>query len=177
IIYLLINFLFCQDTDILWLRNPFLKLGFTGDVDFHISTDSFNGNEWSQENHINTGFYMVKSNNKTIAIFDEWYARKKNSQGLKEQDVLENMKKEGMFKKFGLSVKFLNTVDFSGFCQDSTDVQRVTTVHANCCRTVRAKLLDLTTVLHDWKKFNKNPLSNESFVWSKHIACGNSWNS
>ncbi|XP_071734348.1 uncharacterized protein At1g28695-like [Rutidosis leptorrhynchoides] len=164
------------DMDVLWLRNPFPILTVNQVVDLQISVDWFNGNQWSEKHMINTGFYMIKSNNKTIALFDEWYTKRKSSSGKKEQDVLLKMMRKGAFTRLGLKVKFLDTNYFSGFCQDSRDVSVVTTVHANCCRSIKAKLVDLSTVIHDWKRFN-DALENRTrdFRWSEHLSCQSSW--
>ncbi|KAM0004492.1 putative nucleotide-diphospho-sugar transferase [Helianthus debilis subsp. tardiflorus] len=78
----------CPDTDVLWLRNPFPRLTLNETVDLQISVDRFDGDQWSQTNPLNTGFYMIKSNNKTIALFDEWYMQRTTSVGMKEQYVL-----------------------------------------------------------------------------------------
>ncbi|XP_050253025.1 uncharacterized protein At1g28695-like [Quercus robur] len=166
------------DTDVMWLRNPFPMLSQNERIDLQISTDNFNGNEWSEDNPINTGFYFIRSNNKTMSLFDAWYAMKNNSVGLKEQDVLLNMMHEGAFKELGLTVRFLDTNYFSGFCKDSEDFKAVRTVHANCCRTISAKLTDLMAVIHDWER-NKRASTNESLstAWSSHVACSDSWKS
>lgn len=157
----------------MWLRNPFSRLNLNETFDLQISTDKFNGKERSKTNRINTGFYMIRSNNKTIALFNSWYARKDNSTGMKEQDVLQTLMKERAFRDLRLSVRFLDTLYFSGFCKDSKDVRAVVTVHANCCRSIRAKVTDLTTVIRDWKRFKRDS-TNETltFVWSNHTACG-----
>lgn len=165
----------------LWLRNPFVNLSQpTESIDLQISTDNFNGRPWSDANPINTGFYMIRSNNKTVQLFDEWYARKDSIKSrMKEQDVLAMLIHEGIFRKLGLKVKFMETLYFSGFCQDSRDVRVVKTVHANCCRSISAKLADLTAVIHDWKRYKSssaNETSTFRFRWSKHNACLNSWN-
>ncbi|KAI3704962.1 hypothetical protein L1987_75192 [Smallanthus sonchifolius] len=140
------------DTDVLWLRNPFPRLTLLNEtIDLQISVDKFNGNQWSQRNMINTGFYMIKSNNKTIALFDKWYGQRNNSTGKKEQDVLVELMWKRVFKRLRLRVRFLDTNYFSGFCQNSRDANVVSTVHANCCRSIRAKVTDLITVIHDWK--------------------------
>ncbi|XP_030533153.1 uncharacterized protein At1g28695-like [Rhodamnia argentea] len=173
------SFIF-TDTDIMWLRDPFPRLNQNRGVDFQISVDVFNGDPWSQGNPMNTGFYMVRSNNRSIAIFDAWYARRNASSGIKEQDVLRQIRKEGMFRRLGFGVRYLETVYFSGFCESSRDVGAVITVHANCCRTIAAKVADLTAVLHDWKRFARSPSSTSTngtsaFRWSKHVACRRSW--
>ncbi|KAL3834710.1 hypothetical protein ACJIZ3_009446 [Penstemon smallii] len=169
------NFIF-TDIDVLWLRNPFQHLNLQQNLDMQISTDKFRGNPWSESHRINTGFYMIQSNNKTIALFDRWYALKDRAKGLKEQDVLQIMIQKGFLRKLGMRVKFLDTIYFSGFCQDSRDVRAVATVHANCCRGIAAKLVDLTAVVHDWKRYKSSSADETSiFRWSKHDACRRSW--
>ncbi|KAI9178131.1 hypothetical protein LWI28_023089 [Acer negundo] len=169
------SFIF-TDADVMWLRNPFPRLNnlsVNETIDLQISTDQFNGNDRSESNNINTGFYMIKSNNRTISLFELWYDRRINSTGLKEQDVLVNMLHEGVFRELGLNLRFLNTLYFSGFCQDSRDIRAVTTVHANCCRTISAKAADLTAVIQHWKRF-QNSATNETGML-KHDACSGSW--
>lgn len=166
------NFIF-TDTDVLWLRDPFPHLNLDQVPDLQISTDRFNGNHTSERNPVNTGFYMIRSNNRTIALFETWYSQKDSSAELKDQDVLQNLIREGIAKKLGLKVRFLDTVYFSGFCQKSRDVTAVSTVHANCCRHIAAKLADLTAVVHDWRRYKTNETS--TFSWSDHVACKASW--
>ncbi|KAG6705554.1 hypothetical protein I3843_07G179100 [Carya illinoinensis] len=172
------SFIF-TDTDVMWLRNPFPRLSQNESIDLQISTDRFNGDEQSEANQlINTGFYMIRSNNKTISLFDAWYARKNSPAGLKEQDVLLNMMRAGVFRELGLEVRFLDTNYFSGFCEDSKDFRAVTTVHANCCRTIVAKVADLMAVFHDWKMFKRSSTNQTSTSrsWTNHKACRDSWN-
>ncbi|EOX96542.1 hypothetical protein QUC31_005620 [Theobroma cacao] len=176
------NFIF-TDTDVMWLRNPFAKLSPNGTEDLQISVDTFTGDPRPELNFINTGFYYIRSNNKTISLFDTWYSQKDNSTGKKEQDVLVDLMRDGLFGQLDLRVRFLETKHFSGFCQDSGDVSAVATVHANCCRHISAKVRDLTAVLRDWKRFQAvltrypNAARNitESFRWSPHTGCWNSW--
>ncbi|KAF8379173.1 hypothetical protein HHK36_028602 [Tetracentron sinense] len=171
------SFIF-TDTDIMWLRNPFARLSREESEDLQVSTDEFNGDPWSEKNPMNTGFYFVRSNNKTIALFDAWYTMKDNCTytGMKEQDVLTNMTGNGVFRELGMRVRFLDTLYFSGFCQNNRNFVTVTTVHANCCRTIRAKVADLGAVLRDWKRF-KGSTGNDRLTvrWSVQIACYHSW--
>ncbi|CAI8606725.1 unnamed protein product [Vicia faba] len=101
------NFIF-TDIDVMWLRNPFKKLSMKRDEDLQISTDDYHGDPWS-ENNINTGFYFVRSNNKTISLFETWYKNKDNSTGKKEQDVLRDLIGGGIFKHLKLKVADLKT--------------------------------------------------------------------
>ncbi|GLU00353.1 hypothetical protein SLE2022_177300 [Rubroshorea leprosula] len=179
------SFIF-TDMDVMWLRNPFSRLNHDDTVnnDLQISVDKFNGDPQSEKNMINTGFYYVRANSKTVSLFALWYSQKDNSTGKKEQDVLLELMRAGVFGQMELRVRFLDTRFFSGFCQDSNDVRAVTTVHANCCRHISAKLRDLATVLRDWKKFKmvvekygKVVARNQTwnFQWSGHSGCWNSW--
>lgn len=178
------SFIF-TDTDVMWLRNPFSRLSKNDTDDLQISVDMFNGDPRSSKNLINTGFYYVRSNNKTISLFDTWYSLKDNSTGKKEQDVLSDLMRVGLFQQLGLQVRFLDTRYFSGFCEESKDIKAVTTVHSNCCRHISAKLRDLAVVLRDWKKFKavrekypaveRNETWNWNFKWSGHFGCWNSW--
>lgn len=166
----------------MWLRNPFTRLSNNETEDLQISTDKYFGNPWWERHPINTGFYFVRSNNKTISLFETWYGKRDNSTGQKEQDVLQDLIGHGMITQLGLRVRFMDTLYFSGFCQDSKDFRAVTTVHANCCRSITAKVADLTAVLRDWKQFRKLA-SNTSLEgnlttnvwWSRHRECQRSW--
>ncbi|XP_043718344.1 uncharacterized protein At1g28695-like isoform X2 [Telopea speciosissima] len=175
------SFIF-TDMDVMWLRNPFVRLSGNQTDDLQISCDEFNGYPESKDNLINTGFYFVRSNNKTIALFDSWYDMKDSSPGMKEQDVLIKMMHLGMFEQLGLRVRFLDTLYFSGFCRDSRDFNAVTTVHANCCRSMKAKVVDLMAVLRDWTKYKRVTMkykrlagNSTFFKWSPHSACFKSW--
>ncbi|XP_039008782.1 uncharacterized protein At1g28695-like [Hibiscus syriacus] len=176
------NFIF-TDTDVMWLRNPFAKLSLNGTEDLQISVDKFSSDPRPDRNLINTGFYLIKSNNKTIALFSRWYSLKDKFTRSKEQDVLLDLMRHGIVTEFHLRVRFLETRYFSGFCEDSRDVSAVATVHANCCRHINAKVRDLTAVLRDWKRFKaavtKYPMAarniTSSFRWSPHDGCWNSW--
>ncbi|GAV71500.1 Nucleotid_trans domain-containing protein, partial [Cephalotus follicularis] len=159
------------DTDIMWLRNPFPLLSKNESENLQISVDNNFGNP------INTGFYYIRSNNKTISLFNKWYAMKDNTtaSGKKEQDVLLDLRSEGVFSQLGLVVRYLDTKYFSGFCQDSQDIWAVATVHANCCRYIRAKITDLTAVLRDWKRFKVSAdHQGMNFRWTGHFGCWNS---
>ncbi|WOL10488.1 hypothetical protein Cni_G19245 [Canna indica] len=138
------------DMDVLWLRNPFMKLNHDGE-DLLMSSDFYNGNPFDDSNFFNTGFYFVIPNNKTVALFDEWYESRNNSTGKNDQEALLKMKREGVFRRLGLKVRYLDTTYFTGFCHKSKDFGKVITVHSNCCVGVKAKLTDLTAVLGAWK--------------------------
>jgi len=160
----------------MWLRNPFEKLSNDETEDLQISTDEYFGDPWSEKNRVNTGFFFVRSNNKTISLFETWYGMKDNFTEKKEQDVLEDLIKDGIFQHLGIKARFLDTLYFSGFCQDSKDLRAVTTVHANCCRSITAKVADLKKTLRDWKRFSRLGVnSTVNVYWTTHEWCLESW--
>nr|GMC96609.1 putative nucleotide-diphospho-sugar transferase [Ipomoea batatas] len=144
------SFIF-TDTDVIWLRNPFPRLRDLNEtLDLQISTDNFNGDDRRNQ---------TRSTPASI-----WF-----------DPTIEPSR----CSIPGLKVKFLNTKFFSGFCQDSGDVKSVVTVHANCCRTITAKLADLMAVIHDWqrfKSFSGDANQTAAFHWSPHDRCMDSWN-
>ncbi|CAL1388866.1 unnamed protein product [Linum trigynum] len=177
-----------QDADVVWLRNPFpILIGKNKSEtteDFQISTDVYNGDPHSPEHLINTGFYYVRSNNQTIRMFESWYGRRDNS-SKKEQDVLLEMSRGGVLtSELGVKTRYLDTAWFSGFCSDIRDVEQVVTVHANCCRSIIAKVKDLKVVIGDWKRWKMLAAHWKAtgrrraipFRWTGHFGCWNSWN-
>uniref|UniRef100_M8BPW0 Nucleotide-diphospho-sugar transferase domain-containing protein n=1 Tax=Aegilops tauschii TaxID=37682 RepID=M8BPW0_AEGTA len=166
------SFIF-TDLDVMWLRNPFPSLKYrTGEEDLLISCDKFNGRPQDYlSNELNTGFFFVAAYNRTAALFDEWHAARGESAGMKEQDVLKRMKRRHTFRRLGVTVRVLDTARFSGFCQDSRDARQVATVHANCCRTMRAKIADLRAVLRAARRLN----GTARLRWPPHSECAKSW--
>lgn len=165
----------------MWLRNPFLRLSKNESQDLQISTDVHLPHLSPEHRLINTGFYYIRSNNKTIELLNTWYEKKDNATGQKEQDVLLGLIHGGIIRHLNLSVTFLDTLYFSGFCEESKDFRAVATVHANCCRSISAKVNDLKAVLRDWKRFKKISSYKRlahvtaNLKWTGHFGCWNSW--
>ncbi|CAN6303672.1 unnamed protein product [Urochloa humidicola] len=167
------SFIF-TDMDVMWLRNPFPRLDLVDGEDLLISCDKFNGVARDYVgNELNTGFFFVTSNARAVALFDEWHAARRSSPGMKEQDVLNAMKRRGAFRRLGVRARVLDTARFSGFCQDSRDAAQVATVHANCCRTKRAKVADLKAVLRAARRMNTTAVGR--MRWPPHTECVRSW--
>ncbi|KAL9303553.1 hypothetical protein ACSQ67_020816 [Phaseolus vulgaris] len=135
------------DTDVMWLRNPFTRLNKNETEDLQISTDMYYGDPWSKKNPINTGFYFVRSNNKTISLFETWYGEKDNSTGKKEQDVLLDLIRGGIIEHLEIGV-----------------------------RSINAKVADMKVALSDWKRFKRlDANSTLNPQWTKHDWCRQSW--
>ncbi|XP_008802262.3 uncharacterized protein At4g15970-like isoform X2 [Phoenix dactylifera] len=166
------NFLF-TDMDIMWFRSPFQH--FSGNSNFMIASDSFNGNSSDLHNYPNNGFVYVKSCEQTIEFYKYWYLARKLYPGDHEQTVLNKMKKDSnFFTKFQLEIKFLDTAYFGGFCQPSKNLNKVCTMHANCCVGMANKLYDLRILLEDWKNYTAQPAEEKEqggFTWRVPIKC------
>jgi hypothetical protein len=145
-----------QDADIVWFRNPFNH--FAADADFQISSDKFKGNPLSTvENRPNCGYVFTRSNKHTIAMYTHWCNGGKRYPSVDEQSQLGGMLHRGEPKKLGVRVRFLPTELFSGFCEASTDMRKVVTMHANCCTGLDNKLADLRFSMEDWEKGKNSP--------------------
>lgn len=153
--FCLISSINYQDTDIMWLRDPFQH--FYSEADFQIACDQFYGNSYDVNNRPNGGFNFVKSNNRTIQFYKFWYTSREAYPGKHDQDVLNMIKGDPFITNIGLKMRFLDTAYFGGFCEPSRDLNRVCTMHANCCIGLENKLHDLRILLEDWKKYISLP--------------------
>ncbi|XP_062213023.1 uncharacterized protein At4g15970-like [Phragmites australis] len=154
------NFLF-TDVDIMWFRNPFKHV--TVYADMTISSDVFFGDPDNINNFPNTGFFHVRPNNRTIAMTRIWHEARSRFPGMNEQPVFNAIKK-GFVKDLALRVQYLDPAYMGGFCSHGKDLDKVCTMHANCCIGLGNKLKDLRSVLDDWKKYTRMP------HWAKHAA-------
>ncbi|XP_074382792.1 uncharacterized protein At4g15970 isoform X3 [Apium graveolens] len=149
------NFVF-TDADIMWFRNPFPH--FNRDMDFQIACDQFFGNSTDVErNNPNGGFTFVKSNNRSIEFYKFWYSSRENYPGFHDQDVFNRIKMHSFLADIGLKMRFLDTAYFGGFCEPSEDLNKVCTMHANCCIGLESKVHDLRIMLEDWRQFLSLP--------------------
>ncbi|KAL6533720.1 hypothetical protein OROHE_013553 [Orobanche hederae] len=163
------------DADIMWLRNPFPH--FYTDTNFQISCDLFGGNSTDLDNAPNGGFNYVRSANQTVEFYRFWYESRRHYPGKHDQDVLNKIKYDPFIGEIGLEIKFLDTVYFGGFCQPSRDLNRVCTMHANCCAGLDNKIHDLRILLDDWKNYlslPENVTRRTPPSWSVPQSCGES---
>nr|XP_016481294.1 PREDICTED: uncharacterized protein At1g28695-like [Nicotiana tabacum] len=140
------NFAIWQDTGVMRLRNPFLMLSKSKKLDIQM----------------NTGFYYVRSNRKTISLFEICQIDTSKCESNRELAInCDKICHRGILLR---------------------DIELVVTVHANCCRSIEAKVADLKNVIMDWKRFKEaiaaageDERNNGSFKWSRHISGDNSW--
>ncbi|ERN15660.1 hypothetical protein AMTRI_Chr03g50900 [Amborella trichopoda] len=160
-----------SDADIMWLRNPFWR--FSPDADIQIASDMFNGNPEDVSNLPNGGFKFVRSNERTIAFYKYWYMSRYLYPGENEQTVLNIVKMKSSFGRRNMKFLFMDTKYFGGYCERSQYLADVYTMHANCCKGLRAKLVDLRVTLDEWKAYKSN--FTEGASWSPPKACPLSW--
>ncbi|XP_006645244.1 uncharacterized protein At4g15970-like [Oryza brachyantha] len=168
------NFLF-TDVDILWFRDPFRHIGVFADMT--TSCDVFNGNgDDLDRNWPNTGFYYVKSTNRTVEMLRRWRAARARYPPNHEQNIFNYIKHE-LAGGLGVRVRFLDTAVFGGFCQlFRNDMRRACTMHANCCVGLGNKLHDLRSALDQWKNYTSAVTPEEKkkngFGWRVPAKCG-----
>ncbi|KNA08308.1 hypothetical protein SOVF_163760 [Spinacia oleracea] len=165
------NFVF-TDADIMWFRDPFPH--FFPDADFQIACDHFSGDSFTVHNRPNGGFNYVKSNNRSIEFYKFWYSSQENYPGYHDQDVLNFIKHDPFIPEIGLEMRFLDTAYFGGLCEPSKDLNKVCTMHANCCFGINSKLHDLKIMLQDWRNFMSLPPSlkrSQVYSWRVPMNC------
>ncbi|KAI3763981.1 hypothetical protein L2E82_13979 [Cichorium intybus] len=163
------NFLF-TDADVMWFRDPFPH--FYPDADFQIACDHYSGNSTDVETNIpNGGFSFVRSNVRSIEFYKYWYSSRVIYPDLHDQDVLNNIKYDSILTDINLKLRFLDTTYFGGFCEPSKDLNKVCTMHANCCVGLENKVHDLRIMLQDWNNFMALPNGMESQTWRDPKNC------
>ncbi|CAN6280368.1 unnamed protein product [Urochloa humidicola] len=150
-----------SDADIMWFRNPFPF--FYSDGDFQIACDHYVGNATDLRNIANGGFNYVKSNDQSIEFYKFWYSSRFRYPGYHDQDVFNFIKHDPYTTDIGLTIKFLSTSYFGGICEPSKDLNKVCTMHANCCIGLQSKIHDLRIMMEDWRNYMSMPPSLKSF--------------
>lgn len=154
----------------MWFRNPFQHFF---DEDFQIACDRYRGNTSDRvHNAPNGGFTFVRSNNRSIEFYKYWFSARERYPGLHDQDVLNKIKNRHYIDRIGLTMRFLSTAHFGGFCEPSKDLNEVCTMHANCCVGLDAKLHDLRILMKDWKHYKSLPMNlTSSASWTVPRKC------
>ncbi|KAL1552636.1 hypothetical protein AAHA92_13408 [Salvia divinorum] len=144
------------------LLHTILELGF--DFVFTISCNHYWLNYTDVNNFPNGGFNYVKSNNRTIEFYNFWYNTREYFPGKHDQDVLNMIKDNPFISRIGLEFRFLDTTHFAGFCEPapSKTMDKVITMHDNCCIDIPNKMHDLTMLIDDWKRYMTIPPSNRN---------------
>ena len=140
-----------QDADILWLRNPLLHIPVYADMS--CSLDNSKMAPAPLDNIVNTGFYYMKSTTRSIKTIKYWQEARTRFPPNHDQVVFNNIKHE-LISELGARILPLETEYVSGFC-DFYDhgLDKVCTIHANCCMGLENKVHDLKNIAADWKNY------------------------
>uniref|UniRef100_N1QRE1 Nucleotide-diphospho-sugar transferase domain-containing protein n=1 Tax=Aegilops tauschii TaxID=37682 RepID=N1QRE1_AEGTA len=157
-----------EDVDAMWLRNPFRHISLYADV--AMSTDRFNGNAEDLQNVGNGGFYYIRSTNRTVEMLSRWLAARSRFPSAHDQGVLNEIKAELAAGDLQIKFVFLDTVIFGGFCQFHEEMDKVCTMHANCCIGLENKVHDLTNMVADWKNYTSK-MPPDKFKWTFPTKC------
>ncbi|CAI6000586.1 unnamed protein product [Closterium sp. NIES-65] len=139
------------DNDILWLRNPLPQLLLAAPEDMHMSVDWWNAD--SRKVMGNGGFYAARSNTRMLKFFDDWIAWHKRLPKHRIQQIFDWIRPEANpFTRTAtpLTVRYLPTANFGGFCEMGARMAELVTVHATCCFGLDSKLRVLRKVAADW---------------------------
>ncbi|CAM0952227.1 unnamed protein product [Alopecurus aequalis] len=141
------------DVDIIWLRNPLLRVSVGADIT--VSSDWFRGKgdtPYDLNKLANTGFLHVKPSPRTSAFFRGWYEARPRCPKCHDQPVFDKVKNE-LSARHGVTVQFIDTVYLGSQCEPKVDFRNLCTFHANCIVGLDNKRRRLVRVLDDWKKF------------------------
>lgn len=160
-----------QDADMIWLRNPFRHISVYADMS--LSTDYFRDAFAPLSNTLNTGLYYMRSTNRSIEVLRYWRAARARFPGGSEQGVFNEIKHE-VVTKLQARIEAVETVYFSGFCEYHGELNRVCTMHANCCIGLANKVLDLRDAAADWRNYTRltpEERKKGSFKWTPPARC------
>lgn len=155
----------------MWFRNPFRHI--TVYADLTVSSDVFFGDPDNLGNFPNTGLLYMKSTKKNAEALEYWYEARERFPSINEQNVFNKIKREFVYK-FQLKIQYISTDFCGGFCNRGKDMNKICTMHANCCVGLRNKIHDLRNILADWKNFTSLPdeiKKTGQFTWRVPGRC------
>lgn len=162
------SFIF-SDADVLWLRDPLQYL--SPNEDFQVACDNYRGDPVSKANPANTGFIYARANDRTVSLYKYWHEAREAFPGMNDQMVFDKIKGDKALEEIGVRMRFLDTKYISCFCQRSDDLEKVVTMHANCCIGLQNKLEDLRRILGDWNRYQLSTNETKEVRWSAPKAC------
>ncbi|CAM0913619.1 unnamed protein product [Alopecurus aequalis] len=141
------------DVDIIWLRNPLLRVPVGADISVSCDWFDWHGDTPYDLNKLaNTGFVHVKPSARTSAFFRDWYEARTRCPTCNDQPVFDMVKNE-LAERHGVTVQFVDTAYLGSQCEPKMDFHNLCTFHANCIIGLDNKQWRLVQVLDEWKKF------------------------
>ncbi|CAM0952228.1 unnamed protein product [Alopecurus aequalis] len=138
------------DVDIIWLRNPLLRVPAGADI--AVSCDWYFGGPYDLNKLANTGFLHVKPSARTSAFFRDWYEARTRCWKCHDQPVFDMVKNE-LAARHHVTVQFVDTAYLGSQCEPKKDFRKLCTFHANCLIGLHNKTEKLVGVLAEWKEF------------------------
>lgn len=133
----------------------------------------FFGNPDNIDNFPNTGLIYVKSTKKAIEMMDYWINAREKNPGQHEQTVF-NIIKTDLVNMLRVKVRYIDTAYCGGFCNHGNDLNKICTMHSNCCVGLYAKLHDLRKIIDDWKFYLALSMEERikgNFTWTVPGLC------
>eukprot|EP00475_Leptophrys_vorax_P006908 TRINITY_DN1431_c0_g2_i1.p1 TRINITY_DN1431_c0_g2~~TRINITY_DN1431_c0_g2_i1.p1 ORF type:complete len:623 (-),score=-35.74 TRINITY_DN1431_c0_g2_i1:494-2362(-) len=149
------------DNDILWTQNPLPRLLLENPEDLHMSVDW-----WFPNPHAvvaNGGFYAARSNARTIKFFSEWITWHRRFPHHRIQQIYDWIRPEAnpfTRSTSPITVRYLPTDLFGGFCEMGNKLHELVTIHATCCYGMDNKLRVLKKLADDLDWLQRLPLEN-----------------
>lgn len=148
------TFVFLQDADVLWLKSPLAN--FNPTYELSISCNFSSGGE-REDSLREGGIFFMKANAIALEFLKHWkLSRILYPNPNAEESLCETIKQNvEITEAYGFRVHGVDANHFGGLCQLNKDMlEKVYTIHANCCDGLSSKVHDLRIVLDDWIHFN-----------------------
>ncbi|KAM3406147.1 hypothetical protein ACQJBY_000284 [Aegilops geniculata] len=150
-------FLF-TDLDILWFRNPLLRIPVGADITLGCD-NHFGTNPYDLDKAANGGFVYARPTVASLAFFKDWYEARTRWPGENDQVVFREMKHE-LAARHGATVQLVDTTYFHSACEawKKFNFHEICTFHAACIHGLQDKIDRLNAVLDEWRQFKAQQL-------------------
>lgn len=140
----------------MWFRNPLMHVDTFKEITIACDLDSVDPSASTTSNGIDGGFYYLKSNGITIEYLKYKEVERFLYPNSLNRSLCEEIVRNGenLSQMLDLRIKYMDKYLFGGFCQQTVNIDRVCTMHANCCDDIENKLHDLKLLLEDWRNEN-----------------------
>ncbi|XP_044970941.1 uncharacterized protein At4g15970-like [Hordeum vulgare subsp. vulgare] len=146
------------DLDILWFRNPLLRIPVGADITLACD-NHFGSNPYDLDKAANSGFVYARPTAATLAFFEGWYEARTRWPGENDQVVFREMKHE-LAARHGATVYLVDTTYFHNACEEwkKFNFHEICIFHAACIHGLQDKIDRLHAVLHEWRQFQAQQL-------------------